>query len=282
MDCTVSSPQTISPSGPFAENEFRDLSTGRMWRAIQTLRRIGMLQLIATIRSAGWRESFAFVARNIRHLVAHRLAQAWDRRHGVDTAGSIQLHSLSIVGPNRQFGNECVCTSPKSFDFMMRGLPRNLADYTFIDIGSGKSRTLLMASHYNFRKIVGVEFARELVDCSKRNIVAFKSDRQQSHNFEIVEADATEFKVPNSPLVIFLYNPYSREVFDVVLENVLASLNANPRNCYLIYGCSSHNAIGWARPAILASGHFQELTTTPMPMFLDAVRAIDYAIFRAK
>jgi hypothetical protein len=278
----VSFSPTTSPPGRLAKNELHDLSTGRIGRAIQTFRQIGVRQLIATIRSAGWRGSSDFVARNIRHLVAHRLAQRWDRKYGVDTAGSVQLDSLSISSLNRAFGNECVCTSPRSFEFIMRNLPQDVSDYSFVDIGAGKSRTLLLASRFNFRKVIGVEFARELVACSQANIARFKAPWRQCRDLTIVEADAAQFVFPETPLVLYFYNPFARHVFEEVLANLAASLRAAPRPCYLVYGSSSHNAIDWARPAILAGGRFDELSTPPMPFYCDAVRTIRYAIFRAR
>lgn len=278
----MSLPDTASRTADFGSKKMQDLSTGRVRRAIRTVRQLGISRVIALLRQHGFRESLNFVARNIRHIVAHRLARRWDRRHGVDTAGSIQLDSLSIAGPNRKFGNECTCTSPKSFDFMMRCLPRALHGYTFVDIGAGKSRTLLLASRYDFAKIVGIEFAKELVDCSKRNIANFQSEWQRCRDLEIIEADAAQFALPDSPVVIFFYNPFAREVFDIVLKNIVASLEAKNRDCYVVYGSSSHNAIDWAKPAILASGYFEAMPAKAMPLFFDAVRTIRFAVFRTK
>jgi hypothetical protein len=278
----MSLPDIASRAAPFGRQELQDLSSGRIRRAIRTVRQIGPRQVLALIRAHGLRKSAGFVAQNIRHIIAHRLALHWDRRYGVDTAGSLQLHSLTITGPNRNSGNECVCSSPKSFGFMMRNLPGDVSDYTFIDIGAGKSRTLLLASRYGFAKVVGIEFAKELVDCSQKNIAHFKSDWQRCRDLEIVEADATEFVFPDTPLVIFFYNPFSRDVFDEVLNNIVASLTADQRRCIIVYGSSSHNAIDWAKPAILGSGLFEEIPTPPMPWFFDAVRNVRYAVFRSR
>jgi hypothetical protein len=281
-DFTVSLSQTTSPPTPLVKNELRDLSTGRLGRAIRTFRQIGVRQLVTLMRSYGWRQCTAFAVRNVRHFIAHRLALGWDRKYGVDTAGSIQLDSLSIAGPNKSFGNECICTSPRSFDFIMRALPRDVSEYSFVDIGAGKSRTLLLASRFNFHKIAGVEFARELAVCSQANIARFRAPWQQCRDLTIVEADAAQFKFPDTPLVLYFYNPFTRAVLETVLANLNASLNAAPRRCYLIYSCSSHNAIGWARPAILGSGHFEELPARPMPFYLDAIRTLQFAVFCAR
>ena len=271
----------MSVSDSVSRNRLQDLSAGRVRRALRAVRELGLANIVALARQHGLRGSCAFATNNVRHIIAHRLALDWDRRHGVDTAGSIQLDTLSVVGPNQQHGNECVCTSPNSFDFMMRSLPRSLSGYTFVDIGAGKSRTLLLASRYDFAKIVGVEFASELVECSKRNIARFTTDGQRCRDLSIVEADAAQFAFPDTPLVIFFYNPFTRDVFDAVLGNIVASLQAKPRDCTILYGSSSHNAIDWAKPAILASGRFAEVPADAMPFYFDAVRTIRFAVFRA-
>lgn len=262
-------------------NSLQDISTGRFRRALVALRRIGFGGVVNLIRQHGIRGSLQFVIRNIRHIVADRIARRWDRKYGVDTAGTVPLGSLSIVGPNKEYGNECLCTSPKTFDFMMRSLPEDLRGYTFIDIGSGKSRTLLLASRYNFSRIIGVEFAKELVACSKQNIASFKSEWQKCRDIEVVEADATQFVFPVTPLVAFFYNPFSSEIFKEVLNNIEVSLSQNERDCFIMYGSSSHNAIDWAKPTILSGGMFEEIPSSKAPFFLDAVRTVRFAIFKA-
>lgn len=257
-----------------------DRSSGRVGRAVAILRQYGVLEPFRLVRRHGLGESARFVSRNLRHLVADRFARRWDRANDVDTAGSIQLAMLDVVGPNRDKGNECVCTSPKSFDFIMKSLPRDLSDTTFIDIGSGKSRTLLLASHYPFRNIVGVEFARELVAIARRNIASYRNPGQKCRALSVVEGDAAAYPFPDTPLVVYFYNPFSKDVFDQVLANLTVSLRTRPRPCFVVYGSSSHHAIDWARPAIRSARLFEELIVPKMPNFLDAVRTIDYAVFR--
>lgn len=261
-------------------NSLQDISTGRVRRALVAIRQIGFGGVVDLIRQHGIRDSLQFVIRNIRHIMADRIARRWDKKYGVDTAGTVPLESLSIVGPNKEYGNECLCTSPKTFDFMMRSLPQDLNGYTFIDIGSGKSRTLLLASRYNFSRIIGVEFAKELAACSRQNIANFRSEWQKSHDLEVIEADATQFVFPTTPLVVFFYNPFSREVFKEVLNNISASLKQNKRDCFILYGSSSHNAIDWAKPTILSEGLFEEVPSNKAPFFLDAVRTVSFAIFK--
>ena len=257
-----------------------DRSSGRLGRAWMLVRQKGLLEPVRLVRRHGIGASVGFVARNMRHMLADHLARKWDRQHGVDTAGSIQLDALDVVGPHRAKGNEAVCTSPRSFDFIMKSLPHDLQNHTFIDVGSGKSRTLLLASRYPFKSIIGVEFARELVEIAKGNIASFRDPAQKCRTISVVQADAAAYEFPETPLVVYFYNPFSSDVFEIVLKNLVSSLERHPRECFIVYGSSSHRAIDWARPAIRDTGMFTELAVPPMPGFLDAVRTIDYAVFR--
>ena len=261
-------------------SQVQDKSRGRIARAVNRARELGLRKLFDLACRHGVAGCLEFAIRNIRHIVAVRVTRRWDRKHGVDTSGSVQLSSLTIASQNRDFGNECLCISPDMFDFATRSLPSDLSGYTFVDIGAGKSRTLLLASRHNFERIIGVEFARELVEYSKYNLLHFRAKWQRCHDLQIVEMDATEYAFPDTPLVLFFYNPFKREVFIEVLNNILTSLRERERDCYILFCSSSHNAIEWARPLILGNGRFKEIPTQSMPTFIDAVRSVRFGVFR--
>jgi len=255
-----------------------DRSSGRLGRALKFVREQGPLEVIRLIRQHGVAASARFVTRNVRHSIAHTYARRFDRRYGVDTAGSIQLNGLDIIGPNGALGNEAVCTSPKSFKWLMdrTGVP---PDATFIDIGSGKSRTVLLASLYGFRRAIGVEFARELVEVSRANVEGFAPYNKSGTAFEIVHADATTYEFPLQPLVVYFYNPFRRELLEEVLRNLATSLQDHPRPCLVIYA-TSQSTINWALAAIAETASFTKVESGRTPFFADAVRTLDYGIFR--
>ena len=57
-------------------------------------------------------------------------------------------------------GGQYQPSEPALFHEILDSLPVAVDGFTFIDLGSGKGRTLLMASEYPFRRIIGVEFLR--------------------------------------------------------------------------------------------------------------------------
>jgi len=111
----------------------------------------------------------------------------------------------------------------------------DFAQYTFLDLGSGKGRTLLMASDFPFRRIVGVELLPSLQKIAEENISTYKSTSQQCFRLESVCADATQFPFPEGPLLIYLFHPFPEAGLRRTLANLRESLQQSPRPVYVLY-----------------------------------------------
>ena len=128
-------------------------------------------------------------------------------------------------------------TDPSAFREMMGALPTDFREYTFIDIGSGKGRTLLMASEYPFRKIVGVELITELHRAAEENIVAYRAQTPTAHGtaIESVCMDACEFVFPATPLLVYLFNPLPEARLRQVMRNLEESWRKTSRPVWIVY-----------------------------------------------
>ena len=130
-------------------------------------------------------------------------------------------------------------SEPSLFHQILQGLPIALDGFTFIDLGSGKGRTLLMASAYPFRRIVGVELLAELDVIARQNIARFHGEQQKCFALESHAGDAREFAFPAEPTVLYLFNPFPEPVLCTVLANLRNSLTDFPRPVYVLY----HNLV---------------------------------------
>ena len=130
-------------------------------------------------------------------------------------------------------------TEPSAFKEMIETLQEtrnlNLDEFTFIDLGSGKGRTLLMASDYPFRRIVGVELLPSLHKIAQENVSRYKSESQRCFALESVCADATSFPLPQEPLLLYLFNPFPESGVRRTVENLKNSLQLHPRPAYVLY-----------------------------------------------
>ncbi len=170
----------------------------------------------------------------------------YDFDHHVDTTCA----TVSLRTRVRELlsGAQYQASEPALFHTILRALPVSAEGFTFVDLGSGKGRTLLMASDYPFRRIVGVELLEELNQAAKQNIASYNSERQTCFNIEAHCGDAREFQFPDERFVLYLFNPFPEYVLETVLENLQVDVASNPRPVYIIYHNLVHEDVFRAQP----------------------------------
>src|SRR5215475_6687140 len=95
------------------------------------------------------------VLRDWRSLRRERAVDvAFDHENGVETAGIIPLQALEVHGRWAAQGHRYEATSPALFHRALENLPIDFGRFTFVDVGTGKGRALLLASEYPFCRIV--------------------------------------------------------------------------------------------------------------------------------
>ena len=174
----------------------------------------------------------------------------FDFDHGVDTTWA----TVSLRTRLREWlsGGQYQPSEPSLFCEILDALPFSVDGLTFIDLGSGKGRTLLLASAYPFRRIIGVELLEELNTIARQNIQRYQHANQKCFALESHAGDARQFEFPPEPTLVYLFNPFPAFVLREVLGNLYASLLANPRPLFLIYHNLVHEPIlleqPWLRP----------------------------------
>jgi SAM-dependent methyltransferase len=130
-------------------------------------------------------------------------------------------------------------TDPTAFRGMMNMLPISAEEFTFIDLGSGKGRTLLLASEYAFQRIIGVELLAELHHAAEENIRAYCEANHPPSKIESILMDACDFEFPATPLVVYLFHPLPMAGLECVVRNLDKSLVQFPRDVWVVY----HNPV---------------------------------------
>lgn len=158
----------------------------------------------------------------------------FDRRHGVDTGGIIPQADLDVVTANWVHGSAYVATSPIDFGDVLAPYGLDFGRTSFVDLGCGKGRVVLMAAALPFERVVGVEYSAQLSQVARANIARYRGPRTAAA-VEVVTGDATAYVFPPGDLVVFMYHPFD----DVVMRRVVASLEAAmaeaPRKLVVLY-----------------------------------------------
>jgi hypothetical protein len=192
-------------------------------------------------RLAATRRLLAAVWEFVRDSTAERRRQRYgdadyDWEHRVNTTSAAVGWHDRLLGV---FHSPYQPTESSLFHEMLDDLQArshfDFHDFVFIDLGSGKGRTLLMASDYPFRRIVGVELLPALDRAAQDNLKQYRSESQKCFALESICGDATEFSFPEEPMVLYLFNPFSESGLRRMMANLEESLREHPRVMFVLY-----------------------------------------------
>jgi SAM-dependent methyltransferase len=188
--------------------------------------RLLVAKVVETVQAEGVAGTIRKISRNLRGQAA---TDEFDRIHGTDTASIVPLWRLDIGSESSKWGTRYQAIDPENLraGLGLIGLPAER--FTFIDLGSGKGRALIIAAELGFKSVIGVEFATELVDIAKRNLSITKRE-----GIVVVHGDAAAFEFPRGDLVIFLNNPFKQEIVERVAENIGRNIAARPDDAIFV------------------------------------------------
>lgn len=105
----------------------------------------------------------------------------------------------------------------------------------FVDIGSGKGKALILAAEIGFDKILGIDLYAELNQVAKENIKKYLQKSSTKKTIDVQTLDATDYRLSPDDTCIFLNDPFSNEIMQKVVTQVISSFQNNPRDLYFIY-----------------------------------------------
>jgi SAM-dependent methyltransferase len=149
----------------------------------------------------------------------------FDRDHGVTTQA---LFLLSQLGETRaeayRHATHYEPVPVDAFRALLARVPtRFVRTSTFVDVGSGMGRGVLLASEYPFEQVAGIELSPALHAIAAANVAAAHHLATQCRDARLRCGDARRARYPKGNLVVFLFNPFDGEVVRAVLERILAS-----------------------------------------------------------
>lgn len=156
----------------------------------------------------------------------------FDWEHRVDTTSATVGWRTRLMG---LLSSPYQPIPPDEFRELMSALSIDFSQFTFIDVGSGKGRALLLAAEYGFRRIIGIEWLPDLDDIARANVERLQQREVLTVRIELVCMDAAEFVFPAQPTLIFLFNPLAENSLRKLLANLEESLRRNPRSVFVAY-----------------------------------------------
>lgn len=195
------------------------------------------------ISEKGWKELSLRTYYHLRRKIMTYGDFKFDLKCRVDTCGQKSILNLDIDDSLKSTSISYEPSPVKVIRSVLDELSINHSEFTFIDFGSGKGRVILLASHYPYKKIIGVELSPSLHEIAKNNIASYKNNLQRCFNIESIAKNAIEFDLPREPLVLFFFTPFHGHIFEQVIDNIENHLKTNKLRILIIYYGGNHDNI---------------------------------------
>ena len=217
---------------------------GKIHTVLTSVKALGLGMVIVTILLRIVEKIYNRLKKLANRIKSH---DPFDQKYGTDTAGELQIKDTNVPDSKTKSGAQLYWATPERIDrYLLNSLDIEYPQYTFIDFGSGKGRVLLVASSYPFQQIIGVEFVPELHEIAQNNIKLFKSPGQKCRSISSSCMDATQFTLPETPLVLHFYHPFKSQsdLLAQVIGRIDQSLKEKPRSVWIIYVHHVDDAVG--------------------------------------
>jgi 16S rRNA G966 N2-methylase RsmD len=230
----VRGPVVTVDAGPLANRELNDLLGLNFPRRprVSTEAKVRIYLLADNVfRSLREQGIGGTIAKSIRYIRDRRIVDDFDRRYGTDTAATRSIWQLDVSSKNARFGTRYQPTNEGDIEAAWNFIEQSPDRFTFIDLGSGKGRCLIIAARLGFRSVVGVEFARELSEIAQSNLkkVGLKAALA-------LHMDATDYVFPPGPMLVYMYNPFQTQVMSKIIDKLRQRCAQRPGDdIYVVY-----------------------------------------------
>lgn len=166
----------------------------------------------------------------------------FDKEHGVTTHAVTLLSQLDDRRGAEAYAHATHYEAVPVGDLrkMLACVPDEFVrDATFVDIGAGMGRAILIASEYPFKQIVGIELSPALFEIARENVARAHDLRTRCRDIRLLRGDARKRRFPSGNLVIFLFNPFDAAALRTTLERIVASRAARDA-VYVLYHTAEH------------------------------------------
>lgn len=152
----------------------------------------------------------------------------------IDTLTIENLEHLTLASNNSKENHHYQGASYFILFKIFNSLSNDFKNKIFIDYGCGKGRALFVAEQCGFKRLIGVDIAKELIVEAEKNLINYQKQNSNSE-IKFVFEDATKYDIPKDAYVFYFFNPFGPTILHSVLSNIKTSVNQTPRKIRCIY-----------------------------------------------
>src|ERR1035438_8425108 len=138
----------------------------------------------------------------------------FDEEFGVRTSGLVAGRHLKSGHRHDRHTTAYYGVAPSVFRALVKRWQRSrpavaIEEFSFLDVGAGMGRAVLLAAELPFRQVLGVELNPTLARIARRTLTGWRASGRARAPMRVVCGDAVEFSLPEGQCLAFLFNPRS-------------------------------------------------------------------------
>jgi SAM-dependent methyltransferase len=157
-----------------------------------------------------------------------------EKKFGVDTSKPLELTQLTIANGDISHSSRYEAVNFYILEALLKRLCEICDDRSFTDLGCGKGRAMVVAAHYGFITIKGVDFAQEVCSIAEQHMQKISSLFPQME-YRVLCKNVLEYDIQPNESVFFMFNPFSDDTIAMFMEKVNVSIEQHPRPVYFLY-----------------------------------------------
>ncbi len=164
----------------------------------------------------------------------------FDAEHGVQTSGLIPGRLLKTGHTHDRHSTAYFGVAPSVFRALLKRWQRTkpaapIKQFTFIDVGAGMGRAMLLASEYPFQRVVGIELNPLLAKVAQRNLEVWRAAGKSKAPMQVLCGDAVDAPFAQGPCLVFLFNPFGASVMSRLLKRLAVAFADRAGQLDLLY-----------------------------------------------
>ncbi len=238
----------------------------------------------------------------------------FDHLRGTDTSGLIPASALVTGSPADRHVTAYYGVAPSILRTLIDRWHQQTApaapigEVTFLDIGAGKGRAMIVAAENPFREVVGIELNPALAAIARSNISIVTAQATQPAGIprsgitrqttspvtrsrdtdpvspgllaplRLVEGDALTTPLPDTPTLAFLFHPFEAPALRSLLRHLEVAFAPHPGSLDLLYVNAEHLALLHRNPTftLLWEGNVPMSTEDHLADLREIATQLDY------
>ena len=163
-------------------------------------------------------------------------------KYGSNTFAPVELKNLTIVDGDVKKASRYEAVSFYMLEHLFTAFRKISNNTSIVDLGCGKGRVMMVAAHFGFTDITGIDFAREV--CEEANANMMKQQGQfPGVSWNVINQNVEAYDVSSKDSVFFMFNPFDYSVLKNFLKKLDISCDQFPRPIYFLYASPQYDKL---------------------------------------